>query len=126
MSVTYKVAGSVTVEISDNIISIETAGSSRSSDSYISKKMVSDLLDSLVEGIGMIIDDINTDIVSLPGQILVAKNGDTSYIIFYNGFGTYITKKMGKMGLGYAKEIPKSDYLMVLKSVMVFIKALLV
>lgn len=126
MSVTYKVAGSVTVEISDSEISIETAGSSRSSDSYISKKMVSDLLDSLVEGIGMIIDDINTDIVSLPGQILVAKNGDTSYIIFYNGFGTYITKKMGKMGLGYAKEIPKSDYLMVLKSVMVFIKALLV
>ena len=122
----YKVAGSVTVEISDSEISIETVGSSRSSDSYISKKMVSDLLDSLVEGIGMIIDDINTDIVSLPGQILVAKNGDTSYIIFYNGFGTYITKKMGKMGLGYAKEIPKSDYLMVLKSVMVFIKALLV
>ena len=116
----------MTVEISDSQISIETAGYSRSSDSYVSKKMVSDLLDSLVEGIGTIIDDINTDIVSLPGQILVAKNGDTSYIIFYNGFGTYITKKMGKMGLGYAKEIPKSDYLMVLKSVMVFIKALLV
>lgn len=122
---TYSVVGECEIVIDRNSMTFNTTSIRRSKD-RISIAKAKLLIESIIEGIGSIIDDPRTDIVMKPGQIAIAKLENWTYGVYYNGFGSYIFCKDGPYRIGTCQLLPKSDFLKILKTAMNFIDAILI